>query len=241
MVLSPVDIHNKEFSTKLRGYNIDEVNDFLEQIIKDYQITLDENKKLTEQLATSDEKLKYFTELKDSLNQSIIVAQEAADKVKNNSQREAEIINQEAQKQATDIVNAANEKADQLVNGAVEQAKRLAIETDDLKKGVRVFRQRLEVMLDTQLEVVKGGDWDDLLTQDSSFDELKRAIEQSELDNANGQEVNSNSQAPVSENQSAADQAPEEIEETEQTVNSQSPENVETVVVFPDDADDTYK
>ena len=38
MVLSPDDIHNKEFSTKLRGYNIDEVNDFLEQIIKDYQI-----------------------------------------------------------------------------------------------------------------------------------------------------------------------------------------------------------
>ncbi len=46
MVLSPLDIHNKEFSTKLRGYNVDEVNDFLEQIIKDYQITLDQNKKI---------------------------------------------------------------------------------------------------------------------------------------------------------------------------------------------------
>ena len=48
MVLSPDDIHNKEFSTKLRGYNIDEVNDFLEQIIKDYQITLKQNKDLQE-------------------------------------------------------------------------------------------------------------------------------------------------------------------------------------------------
>ena len=103
MSLTPLDIHNKEFHTKLRGYDQDEVNDFLDQIIKDYELVLKENAHLTESLKQSQEKLKYFNDLKDSLNQSIIVAQEAADKVKANSQREAEIINREAQKQGQDI------------------------------------------------------------------------------------------------------------------------------------------
>ena len=91
MALTPLDIHNKEFDVKLRGYDKDEVNDFLDQVIKDYEAVLKENDHLTESLKQSQEKLKYFNDLKDSLNQSIIVAQEAADKVKANSQREAEI------------------------------------------------------------------------------------------------------------------------------------------------------
>ena len=92
MALTPLDIHNKEFHVKLRGYDQDEVNDFLDQIIKDYENTLKENDRLADSLQQNKEKLKYFNDLKDSLNQSIIVAQEAADKVKANSQKEAEII-----------------------------------------------------------------------------------------------------------------------------------------------------
>ena len=111
MALTPLDIHNKEFDVKLRGYDKDEVNDFLDQVIKDYEAVLKENDHLTESLKQSQEKLKYFNDLKDSLNQSIIVAQEAADKVKANSQREAEIINREAQKQGQDIIDQANDKA----------------------------------------------------------------------------------------------------------------------------------
>lgn len=87
MALTPLDIHNKEFHVKLRGYDQDEVNDFLDQIIKDYENTLKENDRLADSLQQNKEKLKYFNDLKDSLNQSIIVAQEAADKVKANSQK----------------------------------------------------------------------------------------------------------------------------------------------------------
>ena len=105
MALTPLDIHNKEFHVKLRGYDQDEVNDFLDQVIKDYEQALKENERLTDSLKQNQEKLKYFNDLKDSLNQSIIVAQEAADKVKANSQREAEIINREAQKQGQDIID----------------------------------------------------------------------------------------------------------------------------------------
>lgn len=46
MPLSPIDIHNKEFTKAFRGYAEDEVNEFLDQIIKDYEILLREKKRL---------------------------------------------------------------------------------------------------------------------------------------------------------------------------------------------------
>lgn len=227
MVLSPDDIHNKKFSTKLRGYNIDEVNDFLEQIIKDYQITLKQNKDLQERLDASEGKLKYFNELKDSLNQSILVAQEAADKVKTNSKKEADIITREAQKQASDIVSEATDKSNQMIDDASQKAKRLSVETDDLKKQTRVFRQRLQVMLESQLEVVKSKDWDQLLSETNTADytEIQHVLKEDSLDNSGDASVNSEATVEITEATSGetpvadgGDQAPQQ-----------------TVVIFPDD------
>lgn len=224
MVLSPMDIHDKEFSTKMRGYNIDEVNDFLDKVIKDYQITLKENKELTENLDASQEKLKYFNDLKDSLNQSIIVAQEAADRVRANSQREAEIITQEAQKQASDIVSEASDKANDTLNQAAKRAQQLAVETDDLKKSARVFRQRLQVMLESQLEVTKSKDWDDLLQEGvpTSYNEIRKLMDD-QLDSSENSGVDSD-KASASEG---------EIIDADQPVAAE--QNQQTVVIFPDD------
>ncbi|EAG7471012.1 DivIVA domain-containing protein, partial [Listeria monocytogenes] len=46
MPLSPLDIHNKEFTRGFRGYDEDEVNDFLDQIIKDYEQVIKEKKRI---------------------------------------------------------------------------------------------------------------------------------------------------------------------------------------------------
>ncbi|NLR31875.1 DivIVA domain-containing protein [Levilactobacillus tujiorum] len=230
MVLSPLDIHNKEFGTKMRGYNVDEVNDFLDQVIKDYQITLNHNKDLEEQLDAANEKLKYFNDLKDSLNQSILVAQEAADKVKANSQKESEIIIREAQKQSSDIVSEATNKGNQIMTEASKRAKKLAVETDDLKKSTRVFRQRLQVMLESQLEVVKSNDWDSLLKEGSmsSYEEIKKVVGE-RLDNEGAQGVNSDS-SQSSDTESTVTETPVQ----EGPVTDSNDDNGETVVIFPD-------
>lgn len=227
MALTPLDIHNKEFHVKLRGYDQDEVNDFLDQVIKDYEQALKENERLTDSLKQNQEKLKYFNDLKDSLNQSIIVAQEAADKVKANSQREAEIINREAQKQGQDVIDQANEKARHILDEASKKAKKLAVETDDLRKQARIFRQKLQVMMESQLEVVKGSEWDEILKQGdtSSFEEIQEAIRKDEsLDKDGSSEV-----------QSVAD----DISFSNGDSQTDTENDNETVVVFPDASDDT--
>ena len=64
MPLSPLDIHNKEFGRKMRGYDEDEVNEFLDQVVKNYEIVIREKKALEEQVKQNEEKLKLIKELK---------------------------------------------------------------------------------------------------------------------------------------------------------------------------------
>lgn len=155
MVLTPLDIHNKEFPVKMRGYDQDEVNDYLDQIIKDYEAILKDKKELEKNLKFAEEKVAYYNDLQESLNKSIIVAQEAADRLKENSDKEAAIIIQEAEN-----------NADRLLNDSVEKARRITAETEELKKQSRVFKQRLQLMIESQLEMVKNNEWDELLKSD---------------------------------------------------------------------------
>lgn len=64
MPLTPLDIHNKEFSRRIRGYDEDEVNEFLDQVIKDYEIVIRENKELQSQLLAVQERLDHLQILK---------------------------------------------------------------------------------------------------------------------------------------------------------------------------------
>ena len=187
MSLTVDEINQIQFNTKMRGYNPTEVNDFIKEVAQTVQELTDQNRTLQEKVKADESKLKYFSELKDSLNKSILVAQEAADKVKNNAKREA-------QKQATDIVSTANEKANQIVENTAEGTRKLTSETSDLKKQTRIFRQRLQVMLESQLEVVKSDEWDKLLANDDidKYGEIQNILG-TRLDNNSGESVESTS------------------------------------------------
>ncbi|CAI2614913.1 Cell division protein DivIVA [Apilactobacillus kunkeei] len=182
MVLSPQDIHNKEFSVKMRGYNIDEVNEFLDRIIKDYQLTLSENIDMKNRLKQAEDQLKYFNGMKDSLNQSIIIAQNAADKVKVDAQNEANNVAEQSRKQADEILNDASVKAKDIVENISNQSKSLLIANDNLRKTTDAFRAKLKTLLESQLELVNSSEWDNMLSGiDGNFNRVNEQI--NNLDN----------------------------------------------------------
>ena len=137
MTVSADEISNKSFDNKMRGYNPKEVQSFLKEVADTVRELTDKNRELQEIVKGDKEKLRYFTDLKDSLNKSILVAQEAADKVKNNAKKEAEIMVREAQKQATDIVSEANDKANAVVEDSANSTRKLVTETNDLKENIK--------------------------------------------------------------------------------------------------------
>lgn len=206
MALTPLDIQNKTFPTKMRGYNQDEVDDFLDLVVRDYEELTQRNRELEKAVKHSEEKLEYFNELKDALNQSIIVAQDTADKVKTSASKESEVIVTSAQNKADELVaNAekrahqlttdAEEKARKILTNATEKARQLATETEDLKKKTRVFHQRISLMLESQLEQVKSPEWDEILQPFSSYvtdsHEVIKEVLAKQLDNENDTDVNS--------------------------------------------------
>ncbi|MDM8266933.1 DivIVA domain-containing protein [Limosilactobacillus pontis] len=237
MGLTIDQINNQDFSTKMRGYNQDEVKAFIQEVSQTVQELTEKNNALQETVKADEEKLKYFTELKDSLNKSILVAQEAADKVKTNAKREADIMIREAQKQATDIVSEANEKSNQVIETSAEDTRKLTTETNDLKKQTRIFRQRLQVMLESQLEVVKSDEWDKLLATDSTdkYDEIQKilgaSLDKHSDDSVESSTISSDAAEVASE---AADQ-PAVDPNAAPVADDSTADSGQTVVVFPDD------
>lgn len=180
MALTPLDIKNKTFEKKMRGYNTDEVDDFLDIIINDYEQLLKEKKDSDKSLKHAEEKLTYFNELKDALNQSIIVAQDTADKLKDSAERESDIvvttanadakaIIAEANAEAEATIKDANNRAEEIVNDATNRAMQLAHETDDLKKKTRDFHRNLTILLESQLEIVRSKEWKEILKPFASY------------------------------------------------------------------------
>ncbi|WP_373471540.1 DivIVA domain-containing protein [Carnobacterium alterfunditum] len=206
MVLTPLDIHNKEFPVKMRGYDQDQVNDYLDQIIKDYEMVLKDKRELEKQLQFSEEKVGHFNNLQDALNKSIIVAQDAADRLKENAIKEANIIGLEAEK-----------NADRLLDEAVSKAKKITTETDELRKQSRVFKQRLQIMIESQLEMVKNSEWDDLLKPIEeealnipTLKEILSSVNKSEEDSVNIDIESSNETATVVSDTDTANSSEEE-------------------------------
>ncbi|MGX7013041.1 DivIVA domain-containing protein [Vagococcus silagei] len=202
MSLKPIDITNKQFNSKFKGYDRNEVDDFLDQLALDYEKILQQNRELEKDIKQAQEKLSYFDDLKDSLNQSIIVAQDTADKLKENATKESDLAIQQAQAQSEDIlahaskmseelITAATAKANKILNDSSERARQLAVETDDLKKKTRVFHRNLSVLLESQLQIVQSDEWDELLKPfgayvDNTHQAFKEVLDAVEAANAGG-------------------------------------------------------
>jgi cell division initiation protein len=148
MPLTPLDIHNKEFGRSFRGYDEDAVNEFLDQVIKDYEALIRENKDLQNQVTTLQERLDHFANIEETLSKTIIVAQEAADEVRNNAKKEGQLILKEAEK-----------NADRIINEALARSRKIALEIEELKKQASVYRTRFRTLVEAQLELLSKDDW----------------------------------------------------------------------------------
>ena len=108
------------------------------------------------------EQLKHYNSFEETLQKSIVVAQEAAEEVRRNSQKEAKLIVKEAEK-----------NADRIVNEALAKASKVTIEIDELKKQSKVFRNRFKMLVEAQLDLLNTDDWDHLLEYDVDLTEIQ--------------------------------------------------------------------
>lgn len=186
MALTSLELKDKTFGTKFRGYNAEEVDEFLDIVTRDYEDLVRKNHAQESEIKSLKDRLAYFDEMKESLSQSVIIAQDTADKVKHAAEDQATNIVKQADYDAQTLLSEAKEKANLILRSATDNAKRLIVETEELKNKTRVFHQRLKSSLESQLSLVNSNDWEEILrptatylqTSDEAFREvLEKALE----------------------------------------------------------------
>ena len=94
-MLTPVDIDNKTFKkTKIGGYDINDVEEFLVTVMQDYEKLFKENAELKDKMSAMQESVSYYKSIEEGVNKTIESAQAAAAGIKEVATREAETIKQ---------------------------------------------------------------------------------------------------------------------------------------------------
>ena len=180
MPITSLEIKDKTFSTRFRGFDPEEVDEFLDIVVRDYEDLVRSNHDKDLHIKSLEERLSYFDEMKDSLSQSVLIAQDTAERVKQAAAERSNNIIHQAEQDAHRLLEEAKYKANEILRHATDNAKKVAVETEELKNKSRVFHQRLKSTIESQLAIVESSDWEDILrptatylqTSDEAFKEV---------------------------------------------------------------------
>lgn len=143
-MLTPLDIENKRFSKKINGYNVDEVDDFLDQLTEDYEKLYRENADLKDKIEKYEKDIEHYKNVEQTLQNTLVMAQTAAEDIKNSAQKRAEQIIKDAEVEA-------KHATDQISKEEFDIRKR----TEELRRQFDVYKAKMEALLISQLELLK--------------------------------------------------------------------------------------
>lgn len=143
-MLTPLDIQNKEFKRSIRGYKEDEVDEFLDEIMVHYEKLFKENAELKDQVEAIKKQLEQFTDIEETLKNTLVIAQNTAEDVKSNASKKAQLIIDEAELKAKEIIEKAKKDVEDV-----------ALEYENVKKQMQIFKTRYRTLLMSQLDALE--------------------------------------------------------------------------------------
>jgi len=145
MRITSMDINNKEFKRGLRGYNVDEVDEFLDKVAEEYENIYKENSTLREKASFLEEKLEHHVTIESTIQSTLVLAQNAAEQVKISAQKEAEL-----------ILKNANDSSQNLLDKSHNDVLKVNDEYDKIKQEFAKFRTKFRNFMNCQLEMFDG-------------------------------------------------------------------------------------
>lgn len=144
MNYSPNDLQNFTFKKGFMGYSEDVVNEVLDKVIEDYSSYIHENIELKDKVAMLNEGLQHYKTIEESLQNTLIAAQQTSEDVKKN-----------AYEKADNIIKEAEIKAQRILNEVNQEVLKSKYEYEDMKKRIYVYKSKSEALLLSQLEIIK--------------------------------------------------------------------------------------
>jgi len=144
-MITPLEIENKKFSKKnFNGYSPEEVDDFLDELVRDYEVLYRKATESQDRIDDLTEKIEHYTSIESTLQNTLLMAQAASEEIKSAAQKQAEQIVKQAENQARDATV-----------GIERQISIKTKELEDLKKQFDVYKAKMESLLISQLELIK--------------------------------------------------------------------------------------
>jgi cell division initiation protein len=143
--LTPLEIQNREFRRSLRGYNEQDVDEFLDEIVREMEALVREGANLKDQVSRLDARLAQYVDIEDVLKRTLVKAEEAAGDIRTSAQKEADLVVREAKGDANRLIEAARREC--------------TAEREDLARVRREYRNflaRIKGELRVQFEAIEA-------------------------------------------------------------------------------------
>ncbi len=144
MRITPLDIQQKQFPIKFRGFDVEEVYAFLEIVREEMEALIRENSMLKENVSRLEGQLREFKDMEVTLRETLLTAQQMVEDYKNNSIKESELIMREAEMKAETMIKLAQEKVINVHEDIV-----------DLKGIRRHFKEELHRLIKGHLQMLE--------------------------------------------------------------------------------------
>ncbi len=153
-LLTPMDIHNRDFKrATIRGYKEDEVDEFLDRVVADYEKLFRENEKLKEQASLHEKEITQFRKLEKNLQDTLMVAQSTAEEVISAAKKNADETINNARIESKNIREQAQIDARRQLEDANNKLRILHNEYDQLIREKNSFLLKIRTALETELAV----------------------------------------------------------------------------------------
>lgn len=166
MAIRPIDVRRKEFKNGFRGYDANQVDDFLDQVADEFERAYTDNQRMREEVSSLRERLQQFEDLEGSIRSALVHAEQAsndlrnsaqreADEVRLGSQRDAESLRINSQKEAEITIQDAQTRSHQMLADSSGRVERIQESYESLMEAKREFKNDFRQLLRTYMDVME--------------------------------------------------------------------------------------
>jgi cell division initiation protein len=156
MPIRPIDVRRKEFKSGFRGYDPNQVDDFLDAVADEFERNYTENQRMREEVSSLRDRLQQFEDLEGSIRAALVHAEQASNDLRRAATQEAEGIKQSAQREADFTIREAQSRSHQMLADSSARIERVQDSYDALQEAKRSFANDFRLLLKTYTDMMEN-------------------------------------------------------------------------------------
>lgn len=133
----------ERFSSSLKGYNIEEVNRFVDKTVEEYRNMLEKLKEKDTEINNLKNELERYKSKEYNLNNMTYASIDTSSQITQMARQEAKM-----------IIDDAKRNASRIVNDALLDAERTEMKAEQLRRNMVVFKRRMRTVIQSQMQTI---------------------------------------------------------------------------------------